>query len=175
MALRFLRRGATTVTVLIGAVAGVAALSLTGLRLAGYQPEVVYTGSMRPTFPIGSLVFAHPVPSSTVEVGDVISFADPIDSTKVITHRVVERVRRGDGSFAYRTKGDFNSARDPWNLALPARAGKIAFHVPVAGYVLWYGRTREARLVLVAAIALALLGSLLRGIWRQEPQSDPVA
>jgi signal peptidase len=175
MALRFLRRGATTVTVLIGAVAVVAALSLTGLRLAGYQPEVVYTGSMRPTFPIGSLVFAHPVPSSTVEVGDVISFADPIDGTKVITHRVVERVRRGDGSFAYRTKGDFNSARDPWNLALPARAGKIAFHVPVAGYVLWYGRTREARLVLVAAIALALLGSLLRGIWRQEPQSDPVA
>jgi signal peptidase I len=175
MSMRFVRRGATTATLLIGAVAVVAALSLTGLRLLGYQPEVVYTGSMRPTFPIGSLVFAHSVPSSSVKVGDVISFVDPMDGTKVITHRVVRKLQRGDGSLAYRTKGDFNSARDPWNLALPARAGKIAFHVPVAGYVLWYGRTREARLVLVAAIAFALLGSLLRAIWRQEPQSDPVA
>jgi signal peptidase len=174
MALRALRRTGTTATVLIGAVAVLAALSLAGLRAAGYQPEVVYTGSMRPTFPVGSLVFARSVPSAAVRVGDVISFVDPLGSSKVITHRVVARVRR-NGGFAYRTKGDFNSARDPWNLALPARAGRIAFHVPVAGYVLWYGRTREARLALAAAIALALLGSLLRSIWRSEPQPSTTA
>jgi signal peptidase len=164
-----LRRIATTATVLVGTVAVAAALSLVGLRVAGYEPEVVYTGSMRPTFPVGSLVFARSVPSSSVRVGDVISFVDPKDSSKVITHRVVQRIRRPEG-FAYRTKGDFNSSRDPWNLALPARAGRIAFDVPVAGYVLWYGRTREVRLALVAAIALAILGSLLRSIWR--PRTD---
>jgi signal peptidase len=163
------RRGGTRRR-LLGAVAVVAALSLGGLRAAGFQPEVVFTGSMRPTFPVGSLVFARSVPSASVRVGDVISFVDPQDPSKVVTHRVVQRLRRGDG-FAYRTKGDFNSARDPWSLALPARAGRIAFHVPFAGYVLWYGRTREARLVLVAAIALALLASLLRSIWRPRPEA----
>jgi signal peptidase len=125
---------------------------------------------MRPTFPIGSLVFARSVPSSSVRVGDVISFVDPQEPTKVITHRVVQRIRRSHG-FAYRTKGDFNSARDPWNLALPARAGRISFHVPFAGYVLWYGRTREVRLALLAAIALAVLGAVLRSIWRTRPES----
>lgn len=174
MALRSLRRAGTTAAALLGAVAVVAALSLAGLRIAGFQPEVVYTGSMRPTFPIGSLVFARSVPSASVRVGDVISFVDPQEPSKVVTHRVVQRLAR-PGGFAFRTKGDFNSARDPWNLALPARAGRIAFHVPVAGYVLWYGRTREARLVLVAAMALALLGSLLRSIWRPRPEATPAA
>lgn len=174
MPFRLLCRGVTTTMALLAGLAVVASLGLVGLRLAGYQPEVVYSGSMRPTFSAGSLVVVQSVPANDVAVGDVITFADPTNASRLITHRVAQRLERPRGA-VYRTKGDANSVRDPWTIALPPHASRVAFDVPFAGYALWYAKTREARTALIAALALALLGSFLRAIWRPRPEAGATA
>jgi signal peptidase len=156
-----LRLTAGTFTVL----AVTACLSLVvATRALHLTPVAVYSGSMEPRIPTGGLVLERLVPSSSVRVGDVISFADPYDTTKVVTHRVVQIVQTREGP-GYRTRGDANPSRDAWTLKLPATVGRAETTVPVAGYVLVYLQTREVRTGLIALAALTILLSLLRRIW----------
>jgi signal peptidase I len=144
-------------------VAGYAAL-----LAAGFKPVAVYSGSMRPTLGVGSLAVDRVVPASSVRVGDVITFSDPYTKGRLVTHRVAKIVSTKHG-LAYRTKGDANAARDPWAIQLNDTVGKVAFDVPVAGYVLWYAHTREVRALLLIVFAAFVLTALLRRIWRSEP------
>jgi signal peptidase I len=147
------------------AAAGVFAyLVLIGL---GYKPVVVYSGSMVPTLRVGSLTLDRSVPAATVRVGDVITFSDPYVHGRLVTHRVIRILHTANG-LAYRTKGDANSARDPWTIRLPGHIGRASFSVPYAGYALWYLHTREVRTGLVLFSALLLLTWMLRRIWRTE-------
>jgi signal peptidase I len=144
-------------------VAGYAAL-----LAAGFKPVAVYSGSMRPTLGVGSLAVDRVVPASSVRVGDVITFSDPYTKGRLVTHRVAKIVSTKHG-LAYRTKGDANAAPDPWAIQLNDTVGKVAFDVPVAGYVLWYAHTREVRALLLIVFAAFVLTALLRRIWRSEP------
>ena len=138
-----------------------------GLLVAGFKPVAVYSGSMRPTLGVGSLAVDRVVSARSVRVGDVITFNDPYVKGRLVTHRVVQIVasRRGP---AYRTKGDANAARDPWAVRLTGHVGRVAFHVPLAGYILYYAHTREVRGVLLAVFACLLLAAALRRIWRND-------
>ncbi|HXV58696.1 MAG TPA: signal peptidase I [Gaiellaceae bacterium] len=151
---------------LVTGLAVLAAVAYAVLFLAGYRPVVVYSGSMEPGLGVGSLAFVQSVPSAEVEVGDVITFGDPRRPGRLVTHRVVEAVEREGGGLAYRTKGDANEAVDPWAIALPEQAGRLAFDVPYAGYPLWYAQTREVRTGLILLVAGLVLAGLLRAIWR---------
>jgi len=146
-------------------VAGYAAL-----LVAGFKPVAVYSGSMRPTLGVGSLAVDRVVPASSVRVGDVITFNDPYGKGRLITHRVVQIVPTKHG-LAYRTKGDFNKARDPWAVKLTDKVGRVAFDVPLAGYVLYYAHTREIRSALLVIFLITMLGGALRWIWRSEPKA----
>jgi signal peptidase I len=148
------------------------ALAYAALLLAGYRPVVVYSGSMEPELGVGSLALVKSVPSESVRVGDVITFVDPYQPGRLVTHRVVEAVERLEGGLAYRTKGDANAHRDPWAIALPAQAGRTAFDVPYVGYALWYAKTREARTLLIVLVAAFTLFWLLGRIWRPEPAAE---
>jgi signal peptidase I len=147
---------------------GLAVITLVGyagLYIAGYRPAAVYSGSMAPKMPVGSLVFEKTVPASTVKVGDVITFNDPYVAGRLVTHRII-RIFKTDHGLAYRTKGDANPARDPWTIALPGKVGKTSFSVPYVGYALVFARTREIRTALIVLASLALLGGLLIKIWK---------
>jgi signal peptidase len=123
---------------------------------------------MRPTLGVGSLAVDRVVPASSVRVGDVITFNDPYVKGRLVTHRVAQIVQTKHG-LAYRTKGDANATRDPWAIKLNDKVGRVAFHVPLAGYALWYAHTREIRAVLLGAFALFVLIGVLRRIWRVDP------
>jgi signal peptidase I len=138
------------------------------LLAAGYKPVAVYSGSMRPTLGVGSLAVDRVVPASSVRVGDVITFNDPYTKGRLVTHRVAKIVPTKHG-LAYRTKGDANATRDPWAIRLNDKVGRVAFDVPVAGYVLWYAHTREMRALLLVVFAVFVLTAVLRRIWRGEP------
>jgi signal peptidase I len=107
------------------------------------------------------------VPSKHVREGDVLTFGDPAQPGRLVTHRVVEVVERPEGGLAYRTKGDANTHRDPWAIALPAEAGRLAFDVPYVGYALWYAKTREVRMGLIVLVSGLVLVFLLQAIWRR--------
>jgi signal peptidase len=138
-----------------------------GLMVAGYKPVAVYSGSMKPTIGVGALAFDRPIDAKDVRVGDVITFSDPYVHGRLVTHRVVKIVQTRQGP-AYRTKGDANSGRDPWTVRLTGQVGRLAFEVPVAGYVLTYSHTREVRGALICIAALFVLIGLLRRIWRKD-------
>jgi len=137
------------------------------LTVAGYKPVAVYSGSMRPTIPVGGLALDRAIPAGKVRVGDVITFSDPYVRGRYVTHRVVAILQTPRG-LAYRTKGDANPGRDPWTIRLDGQVGRVAFSVPVAGYVLFYAHTREIRSALIALAAILLLIGALRRIWRRE-------
>jgi len=138
------------------------------LLVLGFEPVAVYSGSMRPTLGVGSLAVDRVVPAASVRVGDVITFNDPYVKGRLVTHRVAKIVTTKHG-LAYRTKGDANAARDPWAIRLTGHVGRVAFHVPLAGYVLYYAHTREVRSALLAIFAAVLLVAMLRRIWRPDP------
>jgi len=166
-----MRRSVRTVSkVTVGLLAGSAgafAVVYTALIAGGYKPVAVYSGSMTPTIPVGGLAVDRPIPATRVRVGDVITFTDPYDQSRMVTHRVVAIIRTTHG-LAYRTKGDANPGRDPWTIRLSGQVGRVAFSIPVAGYVLVYAHTREVRSALVVLAAGLILFGLLRRIWRTD-------
>lgn len=143
------------------------AVAYAALTVTGYKPVAVYSGSMRPTIPVGGLALDRAIPARKVRVGDVITFSDPYVRGRYVTHRVVNILKTPHG-LAYKTKGDANPARDPWTIRLDGQVGRVAFSVPVAGYVLYYAHTREIRGALVSLAAILLLIGVLRRIWRRE-------
>jgi signal peptidase I len=164
---RFLR---TTSKVTVGLFAGLAvafAVFYAALVVGGYRPVAVYSGSMTPTIAVGGLAVDRTIPAKKVRVGDVITFNDPYVKGRMVTHRVVAVIPTTHG-LAYRTKGDSNPSRDPWTIRLRGQVGRVAFSVPVAGYVLVYAHTREVRAVLICLASILLLFGLLRRIWRKE-------
>ena len=164
---RFIKTASkVTVGLLSGATVTFAA-AYVGLTAVGYKPVAVYSGSMRPTIPIGGLVLDRAIPSKDVRVGDVITFSDPYVKGRLVTHRVIHILQTPHG-LAYRTKGDANPGRDPWTIRLTGQVGRVSFGVPVAGYILFYAHTREVRSLLICLAALSLLVGVLLRIWRKE-------
>ena len=64
------------------------AIALVGVRLVGLTPYTVLSGSMEPTYHVGSLIYVKDVDPSEIRVGDPITFVVNEDLL-VATHRVV--------------------------------------------------------------------------------------
>jgi signal peptidase I len=165
---RSLRTIARVTTALLAGAVVAFVVGYAALLAAGFKPVVVYSGSMRPTLGVGSLAVDRVVPASSVHVGDVITFNDPYTKGRLVTHRVTRIVSTNHG-LAYRTKGDANAARDPWAIKLQDQVGRVAFDVPLAGYLLYFSHTREIRALLLIVFAVSVLVAALRWIWRSEP------
>ena len=88
------------------------AVALVGVRLAGIRTFTVLSGSMEPTYHVGSLIYVKKVDSAAIRPGQVITFM--LDENTVATHRVVEVVPDEDdpSTLRFRTKGDANDAED---------------------------------------------------------------
>jgi signal peptidase len=161
-----------TAAMLLSGLAAAAVFAYLALIVLGYKPVAVYSGSMVPTLRVGSLSVDRSVPSASVRVGDVITFAHPYVHGRLVTHRVI-RIFHTPHGLAYRTKGDANTARDPWTVRLPGRVGRVSFSIPYAGFALWYLHTREIRTGLILFSALLLLTLVLRRIWRTDAAPAP--
>ena len=134
----------------------------------GFQRYVITGGSMTGSIPKGAVIYSKVTPLERLKVGDVITFHPPGYSTAV-THRIVAVEPGPDGERAFRTKGDFNEAADPWNpivLNEPQQA-RYLFHIPLFGYLLAALAIRSIRLALIGLPALVIALSLLWSLWRE--------
>ena len=132
----------------------------------------VLSGSMSPAIPTGSIVFAEPIPTSDVNVGDVILFNAPTDGNPLTMHRIYEEQEaKGEGT-VYITKGDANDAPDAWRIRLRgATAWRVVHHVPKAGTILgWLTGVNMRMIVLVGGVLVFLLAAL-SVIWGKGPIS----
>lgn len=137
--------------------------------LLGYQRYVITGGSMSGTIDRGSIAYDELVPSSSLEVGDVITYQPPPGSgpTGLVTHRIVWVGRDKEGKPSFGTKGDANAGPDPWRFVLkgPVQA-RVVFHVPYIGYAFAGLSDKRIRMLVIGLPAALIALSVLAGIWR---------
>ncbi|WP_415382390.1 signal peptidase I [Halosimplex sp. TS25] len=146
---------------LLGTVIGVAVVflfvSAAVPQLVGADESyVVLSDSMSPAIGAGSVVYVDDVPTGQIGKDDVITFRN-VDGEGRVTHRVVEVVER-DGQPQFRTKGDANEEPDADLVSASRVIGRVAFSVPLIGYVVSFAGTDLgiALLVIVPASLLAV-------------------
>lgn len=111
-----------------------ALLIFSKLPLPGnYKVMAVLSGSMEPKIKTGSVVIVKPV--GNYKIGDVISYYDPSNRERVVTHRIFKIDKTEEGNF-YQTKGDANDAPDWQVFSEDLIIGKVFFSIPYLGYAL---------------------------------------
>lgn len=117
-----------------------------------YEP--VYTGSMEPAIPVGSIVVIKPVNPETLKVGDIICFKIEAESPTTVTHRIINITNDG-----FITQGDANEDPDPWTVKKQNVVGKVIAIIPYFGYLGHFVRTPIgfALLIIVPATLLIIL------------------
>ena len=107
------------------------AIALAGVRIVGLKPYAVLSGSMEPTFHVGSIVYVKSINEQNINVGDPITFYLG-DSSAIATHRVVEIDAE---SKEFYTKGDANESADKSPVTFSKLIGKAVFSIPKLGYL----------------------------------------
>ena len=149
---------AVTVSLLLPAAALVVWTALTGHRL-----QAVRSGSMTPTYAVGSMLVVQTVDPSEVRVGMPLSFVRA-DDGKLETHRVIQVLRGRDG-LSFRTRGDANLDADPDPVPASAVRGKVKWSVPHFGeLMLWLVWPRGFLALVVAPLAMLLVAETVA--WR---------
>ena len=164
------------------------AFLLVGVRLIGLTPYAVLSGSMEPTYHVGSLIYVQKVEPHQVQVGDPITFVVNEDLL-VATHRVVnidiqttkqETITNDAGQtstqtvpldeFAYYfyTKGDANDVADGAPVYYKNLIGKPVFTIPYLGYLSSWLQTRKGAILGVTfgivLIMLIFMPDMLRAV-----------
>ena len=134
-----------------------AALLLLVPELFGIRPMVVQSGSMEPSYPVGSVVYVKNCGADEVEEGDAISFY--LSENTVVTHRVVEK---DEENRCFYTKGDANDRVDEKPVTYEALIGRAVGVVPLLGYAVAGLWSSAGKGIGLAAVALLLAGLLLR-------------
>lgn len=140
-------------------VAGIAIIALllltTMVPIPGnFQAKVVKSGSMEPSIRTGGIVFTRP--SSSYEVGDIITFGKDTKTQIPTTHRIV-KVNGSGSSKTFTTKGDANDVPDITDTRLGDVSGKVIFSVPYLGYVLDFARKPLGFSLLVGIPAVVII------------------
>ena len=145
------------ITTTLVVIAVVLALLLVGARLIGLQVFTVLSGSMEPTYHVGSLIYVKEVDPYELESGDVITFM--LDEDTVATHRIVEVVPDEEDPtvIRFRTKGDANEAIDGSLVHYKNVIGSPVFTIPQLGYVANYIQNPPGTYIAISAGAILLL------------------
>ena len=149
------------ISTILVALAVLLAMALVGVRLAGIRTFTVLSGSMEPTYHVGSLIYVKKVDSTTIQPGQVITFM--LDENTVATHRVVEVVPDEDdpSTLRFRTKGDANDAEDGSLVHYKNVIGTPVFTIPKLGYAANYIQHPPGLYVAISAGAVLLLLTFL--------------
>ena len=148
------------------------AVALVGVRVVGLQPYVVLSGSMEPTYHVGSLIYVKSVDYKELKVGDPITFL--ISEDTVATHRIIEVLpdEEEPNTIRYFTKGDANDAPDGSSVHYKNIIGKPVFSIPYLGYVSNYIQTPPGKYVAISGCALLMLLVFLPDIFAKEDKKN---
>ena len=116
--------------------------------LFNYKPLIVLSGSMEPTFKVGSIIYYTEVAKEDIAKGDVITFE--LENKTLVTHRVINIEND-----KYQTKGDANNSPDAEKIKFEQIKGETTnVTIPYIGYYIKYV---NEHLYLVAVVVFILL------------------
>lgn len=145
------------VTTVIVTIAVVISILLVGVRFIGLQVFTVLSGSMEPTYHVGSLIYVKKVDTSKLQAGDPITFM--LDEDTVATHRIVEVVPDNEDStvIRYKTKGDANDSVDGGLVHYKNVIGSPIFSIPYLGYFADFIQNPPGTYIAISVGAVLLL------------------
>ena len=160
------------VTGVIVALAVLLAVALLGVRLIGFQVFAVLSGSMEPTYHVGSLIYVKDVDYTQLEAGDVITFM--LDEDTVATHRIGEVVPDETDSsvLRFRTKGDANEAVDGSLVHYKNVVGTPVFTIPKLGYLADYIQNPPGIYIAISAGAVLVLLMFLPDLFSKDEKKQ---
>ena len=140
-------------------VLAVAALAflLAGIRIVGFTPYAVLSGSMEPAFHVGSLIYVKSVDPEDIKVGDAITFRLSGEDTAA-THRVIEIDRENQ---CFYTKGDANETPDASPVPYSSVLGRAVFTVPKLGLFSSWLSSAQGKYAAISGVGLLLLVIIL--------------
>ena len=125
-----------------------------GLRAMGMEFFVVRTGSMYPSYPIGTMILVSPTDFSQLNVGDVITFM--ADKNTAVTHRIYTIDTQNKTLV---TKGDNNNTSDK-SINADSIVGKVVFSIPYLGYISIFADTIYGKIT-ISAIAVFIVAMII--------------
>lgn len=182
--MEIIRKLGSLISTLIVTIMIFLAVMLVGVRLIGLTPYAVLSGSMEPTYHVGSLIYVKDVAPEDIVVGTPITFVVNEDLL-LATHRVVGIDKRTtrfievlgedgqplldtDGNpvyeeepleeptYYFETKGDANESVDGALVHHKNVVGTPIFSIPYLGYLSNWLQTPKG-MIMGASIALVLL------------------
>ena len=191
--MKAIRRLCSALSTLMVAAMILLAVLLVGVRLIGLTPYAVLSGSMEPTYHVGSLIYVRKVAPEDVQIGDPITFVVNEDLL-VATHRVVDiavettgtetvkdeetgeettvEVPLDEPAYYYQTKGDANADVDGAPVYYKNLIGEPVFSVPYLGYLSSALQTKKGMILGVTAALVLLLLLFMPDILRSVDDSD---
>ena len=175
------------------------AIALVGVRLVGINVFTVLSGSMLPTYQVGSLIYvkdidhteiegctplaegeAAPAGADTFEYngttylvdGTVLTFM--LSEDTIATHRCVAVVPDENDPTVLRfmTKGDNNDAVDDSLVHYKNVIGTPVFHIPYLGYVANYIQNPPGTYIAISGGAILLLLVFLPDLFVKEEETE---
>lgn len=125
-------------------------------KFVGMTPLAVLSGSMEPTYHVGSLIYVKDADPEEVQVGEPITFK--ISDDTMVTHRVVAIDQEAK---TFQTKGDANDNVDGGAVAYENLVGKPVFTIPYMGYLAVYANTTTGMIITVTIILVILILTFL--------------
>ena len=121
--------------------------------LLGWKPVMVLSGSMEPTYHVGSVIYYKAADFDDIQVGDAITFHAGEDS--LVTHRVV---KRNEMERTFETQGDANDTKDSNPVPYDDVAGKASkITIPYAGYFINYRKQIPVIVTMAGIIILSVV------------------
>ena len=141
------------------------AFLIVGMRLFGLKPYAVISGSMEPTYHVGSMIYVKKTTAAELKVGDPITYV--INGGTVVTHRIVEVLPDEDNPTVvrYRVKGDANKTADGEPVHINNVIGKPVFTIPLIGYVAYYVQNPPGCYILIIVLMSLFILSFIPNIY----------
>lgn len=112
---------------------------------------------MVPMMMPGDMIITYTITPEDLKVGDVIAFKDPHGTPNtIVTHRIIS-IDDSSGSRIFQTKGDANGSPDVFSVPASSVIGKLAFVLPLVGYLPGFLKSNPIIYVLIIIVPVLLL------------------
>lgn len=130
---------------------------LGGIRLFGYTPYAVTSGSMIPQYNVGTIVYVQKVDPTKLQIGDDITFRM---NESVATHRIhsIDQRKQTIRTYGINNKDSKgNNLIDAEPVSFSSVIGKVAFSLPYLGNVYLIVNTSSGKILLIVVLALLII------------------
>ena len=167
-----LKKILNVISTILVAIVVVLALLLVGARFIGMNVYTVLSGSMEPTYHVGSLIYVKDVDTDELKAGDVITYM--LDEDTIVTHRIADVIpdETDPSIIRFQTKGDANDSVDGSLVHYKNVIGTPVFSIPKLGYLANYIQKPPGRYIAISAGAIILLLVFLPDLFSDDDKSE---